>query len=259
MKFQFDTVSIAVNVPTQARLLDETAGLYRAGEGFALATINVDHLVKLKASSEFRTAYAAQDLVVADGNPIVWLGKLAGEKLDLIPGSDMVLPLARQAAEMGVKVALLGSTEEALSAAAQGLKEQVPGLEVVARIAPAMGYDPDGPQAEADLQAVAQSGARLCFLALGAPKQERLAARGRSVAPQVGFASIGAGLDFIAGTQTRAPKWVRSLAMEWAWRLGTNPGRLAKRYAQCFAILPGQIQMALKQRQAQDAFSSDAR
>lgn len=253
MYFQFDQTTITVNVASKAALLAETARRLAAGDGFALATINLDHLVKLETSPEFRAAYAAQDLVVADGNPIVWLGKLAGHDLELIPGSDMVLPLAEQAAELGIGVALLGSTDAALEAAAQGLVARVPGLRIVAKIAPPMGYDPEGPQAEADLQAVAASGAGLCFLALGAPKQERLAARGRSVAPGVGFASIGAGLDFIAGTQTRAPKWVRALAMEWAWRLGTNPARLAKRYAQCFAILPGQALAARQQRKAGEA------
>ena len=56
---------------------------------------------------------------------------------------------------------------------------------------------------------MAASGARICLLALGAPKQEILAARGFARHPQLGFLSIGAGLDFIAGHQTRAPVWVR--------------------------------------------------
>ncbi len=94
------------------------AGGSGGGEGFALATLNLDHLVKLRASGAFRRAYGAQDLVVADGNPIVWLSRLAGRKVELVPGgSDMVLPLAEVAADEGVRVALVGSTEESLVAA----------------------------------------------------------------------------------------------------------------------------------------------
>ena len=77
------------------------------------------------------------------------------------------------------------------------------------------------------------------FLALGAPKQEILAARGLTLQPALGFVSIGAGLDFIAGAQTRAPLWVRRIAMEWAWRMASHPRRLARRYLDCAAILPG--------------------
>ncbi|WP_438826894.1 WecB/TagA/CpsF family glycosyltransferase [Rhodovulum iodosum] len=42
---------------------------------------------------------------------------------------------------------------------------------------------------------------------------------------------MGAGLDFIAGSQRRAPVWVQRLALEWAWRMLGDPGRLAGRYA----------------------------
>ncbi|MCB1330803.1 MAG: WecB/TagA/CpsF family glycosyltransferase, partial [Maritimibacter sp.] len=44
------------------------------------------------------------------------------------------------------------------------------------------------------------------------------AARGRKLAPSVGFASIGAGLDFFGGHQVRAPKLARQLKVEWLWR-----------------------------------------
>merc|ERR1712034_123912 len=104
-----------------------------------------------------------------------------------------------------------------------------------------MGYDPDGEAAAADLARLAGDGAGLCFLALGAPKQERLAARGRDLAPRTGFVSVGAGLDFIAGHQRRAPRWVRKLAMEWLWRMASNPRRLAGRYAACALTLPGLV------------------
>ena len=110
--------------------------------------------------------------------------------MTLVPGSDMVLPLARLAAETGTPIALLGSTEDTLAAAAAGLTAQVPGLEVAGRFAPPIPFDPESPEADALLDEVAASGAKLVFLALGAPKQEILAARGRTRTPDLGFASI---------------------------------------------------------------------
>ncbi|MDB6179879.1 WecB/TagA/CpsF family glycosyltransferase [Paracoccus fistulariae] len=248
MNFSFDGKSITVNMPDQPGLMAEIRRRFREGEGFALATINLDHLVKLRSDAAFLDAYARQDLVVADGNPIVWLSKLAGKPVDLLPGSDLVLPLTRLAADETVPVALLGTTDAALEAAAASLAAQVPNLQITCKIAPPMGFDPDSEEARRILHQVRDSGARLCFLALGAPKQERLAARGRAEAPSVGFASIGAGLDFLAGNQNRAPEWVRRIAMEWAWRMLSAPGRLVPRYAKCFAILPAETISAIKQR-----------
>jgi exopolysaccharide biosynthesis WecB/TagA/CpsF family protein len=229
---------VVVNTPTKAALLADLADRLGASRGFTVATLNLDHVVRLRRDPAFHAAYARHSHVVADGNPIVWLSRLAGHRAELAPGSDLVQPVAGLAAAAGVGVALLGGTEASLAAAAEALVRRYPGLKIVARIAPPMGFDPAGPDADAAIAALAASGAGLCFLALGAPRQEILAARAQERLPAVGFLSIGAGLDFLAGTQTRAPAWVRALAAEWLWRLGTNPRRLAGRYAACLAVLP---------------------
>lgn len=225
--------------PTGAELLADLEARLRAGEGFAVATLNLDHMVKLGRDPAFAAAYRAQTHVVADGNPVVWLSRRAGRPVALVPGSELIAPLAALAARLGVPVGLYGSDQATLDLAAERLMATHPGLAVPARIAPAFGFDPDGPVAAADLARLQAAGARLVFLALGAPKQERLAARGRALTPALGFVSIGAGLDFIAGTQRRAPPLVRRLALEWLWRMLGNPRRLARRYWECFVILPG--------------------
>ena len=230
---------VHITTPSRAALLAEVEALLVAGRGFAIATLNLDHLVKLRRDPGFRAAYAAQTHVVADGNPVVWLQRLAGQPVDLVPGSELIAPLAAMAARLGVPVALLGSTEETLALAAERLLATHPGLAVVARIAPPQGFEPLGASGDAALKQLADSGAALCFLALGAPRQEVLAARGHGLLPEVGFVSIGAGLDFIAGTQRRAPLWVRRIAMEWVWRMMLSPRRLARRYLDCALILPG--------------------
>lgn len=248
MKFRTGNGEIAVNIATRHALEAEVTDRFASGRGFAMATLNLDHLVKLAVDPGFRAAYQKQDFVVADGNPIVWLARLARQPVSLLPGSDLVIPLAMWAAAAGQTVALVGSTEDSLRRAAEALKQAVPGLGVASTIAPPFGFDPEGLGADTILAEVAQSGAALCFIALGAPKQELFAARGRAVAPGVGFASIGAGLDFLSGSQVRAPLWVRKLALEWLWRLLSQPRRMFLRYAQCFHILPGHTIRALRQR-----------
>lgn len=248
MQFSTRTKPITVNIADRRTLEAALRARFASGEGFALATVNLDHLVKLQSDVAFCEAYLAQDFVVADGNPIVWLSRLAQKPVELLPGAELILPLMQWAAEDNVPIALIGSTEVALESAAKALQAQVPNLQVAATLAPPMGFDPDSTAADDLLHEAAEAGARLAFLALGAPKQERLAAHGREIAPQMGFASIGAGLDFWAGTQNRAPLWVRKLALEWLWRALSNPSRLAVRYLRCIAALPRLTAEALKQR-----------
>lgn len=238
-----------VNFPTEAALLADIETRLKGGQGFAIATLNLDHVVKMRGNPGFRRAYLAHSHVVADGNPVVWLSRLSGRgEVALVPGSELITPVAALAARLGTPLAFLGSTETVLQAAAAQLKQDHPGLEVAACLAPPYGFDPESAAADALLDQVVASGARICLLALGAPKQEVLAARGLARHPQLGFLSIGAGLDFIAGHQVRAPVWVRRLAMEWLWRMLSNPRRLARRYLDCALILPSLTGAALAER-----------
>ncbi|MES2541480.1 MAG: WecB/TagA/CpsF family glycosyltransferase [Pseudomonadota bacterium] len=238
-----------VNFPTEVALLADVEARLTAGQGFAIATLNLDHVVKMRGNPDFRRAYLAHSHVVADGNPIVWLSRLAGRsQVALVPGSELIAPMAALAARLGTPLAFLGSTEPVLQAATAQLKQDHPGLEVAACLSPPYGFDPESAAADALLDQVAASGARICLLALGAPKQEVLAARGLARHPQLGFLSIGAGLDFIAGHQVRAPVWVRKIAMEWLWRMLSNPRRLARRYLDCALVLPSLTGRAIAAR-----------
>lgn len=248
MKFVFGSTEIAITHPNAPSVLAEVERRLQAGTGFALATINLDHLVKLGATAAFRAAYAQQDMVVADGNPIVWLSRLARRPVGLVPGSDLVLPLVRVAAQLGRPLVLFGSSDAALAGAATALREQVPGLIIAKTIAPAFGFDPTGDTAKAMLAQIAGVGPCLCLIALGAPKQEQFAALGRTLAPQAGFACVGAGVDFLSGHQQRAPDWSRRFALEWLWRAVQSPKRMVPRYLGCAAILPAQAWRAWRLR-----------
>ena len=248
MEFKFSGDKVRVNVTTRAILMSEVRDRFRTGRGFTLATINMDHLVKMRQSSPFSRAYAAQDLVVADGQSIVALLRLPQQRVELMPGSDLIVPLCLLASHEQVSVALVGSTSNALDDAAKVIESVVPGIMIAVRIAPSAVFDPGGHEADQILDEVAASGARLCFLALGAPKQESLALRGRVRAPGVVFASVGAGLDFLCGHQVRAPRWIRSIMLEWLWRALSSPRRLLPRYLRCFAVLPRYVLMALRER-----------
>lgn len=231
--------ALRITAPSAAAAVADAERRLAAGGGFALATLNLDHLVKLRRSEAFRTAYRAAEIVTADGNPVVWLARIEGARVALAPGSELVRPLCAMAARRGWPVAFVGATTETLARAAERLERDHPGLRTALTLAPSRDFDPVGAEADRIADALAASGARLCFLALGAPKQEVFAARARSRAPGCGFASVGAGLDFLAGTQRRAPVWVRRIAGEWLWRALGDPRRLAGRYAACAAILPG--------------------
>jgi exopolysaccharide biosynthesis WecB/TagA/CpsF family protein len=230
-------IMVEINLASQAQAVEKIIAAARRAESFDIFTLNLDHMLKLRRDEKFRMAYKNADMVSADGWPIIWLARLKGARISRATGADMVVPLCAEAAQENVPVALFGSSDESLRAAAAHLRQQAPGLSIVFIKSPPMGFEPGSPEAEQELKRIEASGARLCFLALGAPKQELLAARARTMGIKCGFVCIGAALDFLAGSQKRAPQWMRRAGLEWFYRLASNPRRLAARYAGSALIL----------------------
>ncbi|HTY16087.1 MAG TPA: WecB/TagA/CpsF family glycosyltransferase, partial [Myxococcota bacterium] len=70
----------------------------------------------------------------------------------------------------------------------------------------------------------------LVYVALGAPKQERVIAALRPALPGAWWIGVGIGLGFVAGNPKRAPVWMQGLGLEWFHRLLQEPRRLLRRY-----------------------------
>ncbi|MCF6197889.1 MAG: WecB/TagA/CpsF family glycosyltransferase [Hyphomicrobiaceae bacterium] len=219
-------VNLATMDETVARLADDA----QKGKGFTIFTLNLDHLVKLRFDKLFRAVYLRAKYVTADGWPVVWLARRKGAALERTTGADLVEPLCKEAARRGVPVYFFGSSEQSLQDATAYLTKRYPGLEIVGQEAPAYGFSPTGKEADLAIERISQSGAGLCFLALGAPKQELFADRAYLKSGHVGFLCIGAALDFLGGHQQRAPLFMQKTGTEWFYRLVMNPRRLIGRY-----------------------------
>lgn len=221
-------VNLASQQETVARLVEAVSN----GFGFNLFTINLDHLVKLRKDKAFRDAYLRARYVTADGWPIALMMRQKGAKVERTTGADLVKPLCQQAAEKKIPVAFFGSSEDSLKKAADELHALYPDLEVVLMESPPYGFDPTSEAASEAAERIAASGAKLCFVALGAPKQELFSDMAHAQHKDMGFLCIGAALDFISGEQSRAPEIMQKTGLEWFYRLVTNPRRMFARYAQ---------------------------
>jgi N-acetylglucosaminyldiphosphoundecaprenol N-acetyl-beta-D-mannosaminyltransferase len=202
-------------------------------------TLNLDHVVKMRKDVSFREAYRRAGLITADGFPIAFACYLQGKRASRVPGSDLIAPICAEAARLGKSIYLFGSSSQVLTKASRILQERHTGLKVAGVLAPPQGFKPTSEDAYRYIETMGNSEASLCFVALGAPKQELFADYAKSILPRTSFVCIGAGLDFIAGSQLRAPHWAQRWGMEWLWRAASDPGRLAYRYLLCIAALPG--------------------
>jgi exopolysaccharide biosynthesis WecB/TagA/CpsF family protein len=243
----FRVDGISINVHSMPQAVSTIMSAAENGHGFCVFTLNLDHCNKLRSDPKFHAAYKRARFVTADGFPIVLLGRLNGVRVRRTTGADLLEPLSLAASRARVPIFILGPNQGVIARAAGELQRRVGELDVVGSYAPGANFDPESPDADMAIERIRRSGARLCFVALGAPRQEIFAARCLERAPGVGFVCVGAALDFLAGTQVRAPRFFQNNGLEWLWRLSSNPQRLAVRYLRCAAVVPRLLAGAIPQ------------
>jgi N-acetylglucosaminyldiphosphoundecaprenol N-acetyl-beta-D-mannosaminyltransferase len=205
-----------------------------------VVTPNVDHVVKLQSDAAFRAVYAAADLVVCDGWPVVAALRALGHPVPgRVTGSDLVPALFdASAARGGLSVFLLGAAEGVAEQAARTIVQRWPHVRVAGWYSPPMGFTPAHPATPAAVEAIARARPDLLLVGLGAPRQELWAHALSARLPVHAALCIGATIDFLAGTKARAPRWMQRARLEWLHRALTEPRRLALRYLHDAWVFP---------------------
>lgn len=205
---------------------------------------NVHMLVEAYRDTVLASVLEEQaDLVTPDGMPLVWMLQLQGiSKQDRVAGVDILLALCQQAPRENISVFFLGSEDSIMQRMRQRLERDFPEL-TIAGMEPLPFRPLTSTEEEEIAQKVNASGAGLVFVSLGCPKQELWMSRqkGKIQAVMIG---LGGAFPVYAGIHKRAPKIVRQLGFEWAYRLIQEPNRLWKRYGK---TIPPFICLATKQ------------
>ncbi len=216
-----------LGVPVDRLTIDQTVQrvteLVGAGRPARVITLNPEYLYRgVTDDKALLELVHRADLVTADGEGIVWAGRVAGKPFpERVTGIDLMLALVQQAAQEGWRVFLLGAAPGVAEEAAENLRRQYPGLQVAGTYHGYFKQDEETAVAERVREAEPQ----VLFAALGAPKQERWIDQYiESIGPVVAM-GVGGSLDVIAGRVTRAPRWMQSLRVEWLGRLVMEPSR----------------------------------
>lgn len=194
-------------------------------------TPNVDQIIRIEKNSYFKEICNNAELLLTDGTPLLWIAKWYKKPIkEKICGSDLVPELCSLAAEKGYSIFLLGAAEGVAAKAAENLKRKNPGLKIAGTYSPPYGFENNQEEIEHINTLLYKSKADLLFVGLGVPKQDIFIYQNMNKYQIPMSFSIGATIDFEAGVQKRAPRWINKIGMEWAYRLLSNPRRMFKRY-----------------------------
>lgn len=192
-----------------------------------LVTPNADHFVRLHRAPALLPLYEAAAWRTLDSRAVAQTARLLRLRPPPVAtGADVLACLLDQHLRPGDRLTVIGLAPEGV----RRLRARLP-LCPVAHHAPPMGLAPGQPAFAQALAFARRNPARFTLLALGSPVQEQLAAGLAAGGGATGAGlCIGAGLEFWTGLRRRAPRALAALGLEWAWRLGQEPRRLARRY-----------------------------
>ncbi len=215
-------LGVKVHRLTFEEALATTQHVLQSGRRGYIVTVNPEIIMHAHRNPGYRAILNRALMAWPDGIGVLWASRILGHPVpERVTGSDGVPRLAEMAARHGWRVYLLGAAPGVAQKAAQVLTEQYPGLQIV-------GAEAGDPSPAFDREQVARINAAradILFVAYGAPKQEWWIARNWSWLEVRVAMGVGGALDFIAGTQKRAPRWLQQLGLEWLWRLIREPWR----------------------------------
>ena len=194
---------------------------------FHVVTLNPEMLMQGEHDPGLGKILKTAGLVLPDGAGVVWALKRRGIPIRRLPGIEFAENMLRWAAGMGLKVALVGATQEALELAVATLKERYPGLNLVYTH---NGFFKNATQEQQVADACAEHQPQLVLVALGVPRQEKWIERYSELFQGATFIGIGGSLDVWSGRIRRAPGLMRALNLEWLYRIATEPWRLQRIY-----------------------------
>lgn len=204
------------------------AALARARVSSYVCCVNA-HMTMEARDSEFAKVVSGADLATPDGMPVLLAMRgLHGVDQERVAGNDLMPALLERAELEGLAVYFYGGSEEVQRRIQERVAREHPRLVIAGCHAP-----PYGPLNNLDLKVEADringTDAQIIMVSLGCPKQERFMA---ALKGRVNGVMLGLGGAFLlyAGIDSRAPKWMRSLSLEWLYRLWLEPRRLWRRY-----------------------------
>jgi N-acetylglucosaminyldiphosphoundecaprenol N-acetyl-beta-D-mannosaminyltransferase len=192
-----------------------------------LGVVNAAKLVSCQRNSELLKSLEEANLVLADGQSVVWLSRMMGESLpERVAGIDLMYGLLEKATERSYGVYFLGARPEVVAKVVEVVQERYPSVRI-------SGYR-DGYFAEEEertvMENIRDSSADIVFVAMPSPRKENFLRRWRSDMKVPLCHGVGGSFDVIAGITRRAPLWMQRCGLEWLYRLAQEPGRMWKRY-----------------------------
>jgi N-acetylglucosaminyldiphosphoundecaprenol N-acetyl-beta-D-mannosaminyltransferase len=217
----------AVDLSRSAEMIGAAADTNR--KGYVCVT-GIHGVMEAQQNIALRKALDHAMLVVPDGVPTVWVGRLQGHnQMERVFGPDLMKEVCRRSVAAGQTHFLYGGNPGVAEQLKGNLESLFPGIRIVGTYTPP--FRPLSIIERSELEARLFEGRPDFFwVGLSTPKQELFMAENFDALNCKIMLGVGAAFDIHTGRIKDAPDWVKRSGLQWFHRLCQEPSRLWKRY-----------------------------
>ncbi len=221
-----------------SNLVEELGYIIDRDKKASIFTPNVDHIINLKENYQVKEKYIDGDYIIADGWPLVAVGKIKGINVSRITGVDLMDSLLELANEKGYGLYFLGAQDDTLNKLSENIKGK---YKNITEINYHHGYFKNDDEI---ISYINNSKTNILFVGMGNPKQE-IWIKNNIEKLNINIAiGVGGAFKIFSEEIERAPRWVQKIGMEWFYRFTKEPKRLFGRY---FIKYPKFIKYTIKE------------
>src|ERR1039457_7643104 len=107
---QRDLFGLSVDAVTMSQAVARCTDAIKNGEHLSIGVLNAAKVVAMRRNPQLRQAVGECDLILADGQAVVWASRVLGSPLpERVAGIDLFTDLLAEAADPGYRVYFLGA------------------------------------------------------------------------------------------------------------------------------------------------------
>jgi N-acetylglucosaminyldiphosphoundecaprenol N-acetyl-beta-D-mannosaminyltransferase len=230
---EFETFTIRgtdVAAVDLSRASDLVGQLAMNARGAYVTVTGAHGIVESVHNAQVREAHRWASMVVPDGMPLVWLGRLLGfNSIGRVYGPDLMSSIFSRKEFRQLSHFFYGSTPDVIEKLTTVLTSRFGEFNLAGSYSPPI-RGPGFAEDESVLSSIRELKPHFIWVGLSTPKQELwLHMHMPKVGSGVGIGA-GAAFDLLSGTVPQAPRWIQRSGFEWLFRLAMEPKRLFKRY-----------------------------
>jgi N-acetylglucosaminyldiphosphoundecaprenol N-acetyl-beta-D-mannosaminyltransferase len=181
---------------------------------------NVHSIHLARRDQDFMDLINSADLALPDGAGLKIAGRLFGTPIvENLNGTDLTPRFLKIAESEGLTVYLLGGLPEVVEACCRWISETYPDLRIVG--CHHGHFSPD--EERSIIEEINTVQPQILLVALGSPRQEQWIARNSQHLKAGVCMGVGGLFDFLSGSKSRAPQWMRRIGIEWIYRFVQDP------------------------------------